>query len=228
MSLTLEAFDARDRPVAVDGLVRWSAKDASVDSRGRLVAGERDAVVTANVGGASAAMTIPVGRHTVPLALFDDKHRAGWKLVTAPANGAGTLAFDGDALRIGYDFTSGGRAAYAVNEIRLGEPLALTCAVDGDANGAALRATFVDRYGDRETVTFARRIDFADTRRLTVKVPPSLAPPVALRNLYVVGTLANPPVVSSGTIGVHDCSASVPGTGVPAGIPGSPSPSPAR
>ena len=229
VALTLEAFDARDRPVAVDGVVRWSAKDASIDAHGRLVAGDRDAVVTASAGGANATMTVPVGRHTVPLALFDDKHRAGWKLVTAPANGTGTLAFEGDTLRIGYDFTAGGRAAYAVDEIRLGEPLALSCAVDGDANGAALRATFVDRYGDRETVTFARRIDFTDTRRLTVKVPPALAPPVAIRNFYVVGTLANPPVTASGTIGVHDCSASVPGAGVPGGgAPASPSPSPAR
>jgi hypothetical protein len=229
IALTLDAFDARDRPVAVDGVVRWSAKDAIVDARGRLVAGDRDAIVTATAGGANATLTIPVGRHTVPLALFDDKHRAGWKLVTAPANGAGALAFEGGTLRIGYDFTAGGRAAYAVDEIRLGEPLAVSCAVDGDANGAALRATFVDRYGDRETVTFARRIDFADTRRLTVKVPPSLAPPVAIRNLYVVGTLANPPVTASGTIGVHDCSASVPGAGIPgSSAPASPSPSPSR
>ncbi|MEA2690203.1 MAG: hypothetical protein QOD51_2810, partial [Candidatus Eremiobacteraeota bacterium] len=225
VALTLQAFDAHDRPVAVDGLVRWTAKDASVDSRGRLIAGERDAVVTASAGGANATLAIPVRRHTVPLALFDDKHRASWKLVTAPTNGAGALAFDGETLRISYDFTSGGRAAYAVNEVRLGEPLALSCAVDGDANGAALRATFVDRYGDRDTATFARRIDFGDTRRLTVKVPSALAPPVALRNIYVVGTLANPPVVSSGTIGVHDCTASMPGAGVPAtGVPGAGAP----
>lgn len=216
LGLTVEAFDARDRPVAVDGLVRWTAKDAGVDPRGRLVAGDRDATVTASVGGASATVTIPVGRHTVPLALFDDRHRAGWKLVTAPAGGPGGLAFDGERLQIGYDFTSGERAAYAVNETPLGVPLALSCAVDGDARGAALRATFVDRYGERETVTFARRIDFADTRRLTVKVPPSLAPPIAIRNFYVVGTLANPAVTSAGGIGLHDCTASVPGAPSPA------------
>ncbi len=224
IALTLEAYDARDRRVAADGVVRWTAKDASVDARGRLVAGDRDAIVTASAGGVAATMTVPVGRHTAVLALFDDKHRAGWKLVTAPANGAGNLAFDGDTLRIAYDFTAGGRAAYAVNEIRLGEPLSLSCAVDGDANGAALRATFVDRYGDRDTVTFARRIDFAGTRRLAVNVPPALAPPVALRNFYVVGTLANPPVTTSGSIGVHDCSASVPGAAPPPSA--SPAPAP--
>lgn len=219
LALTVVAFDAHDRPVAVDGRVRWSAKDASIDARGRLVAGDRDALVTANVGGVSATVTIPVGRRPVDIALFDDKHR-GWKFVSAPANGPGNAGADGDRLRIGYDFTSGERAAYAVQEIALGEPLSLSCAVDGDANGAALRATFVDRYGDRETVTFARRIDFADTRRLTVKVPQSLAPPIAIRNFYVVGTLANPAVTAAGTIGVHDCSATVPGS-ANGGAPGS-------
>ncbi len=216
LALTVTAFDAHDRPVAVDGVVRWSAKDAAVDARGRLAAGDRDAVVTATAGGASATVTVPVGRHAVPLALFDDKHRASWKLVTAPPNGPGALAFDGDRLRLDYDFTSGERAAYAATDIALGEPLALACDVDGDANGEALRATLADRYGDRQTVTFARAIDFSGTRRLTVKVPVSLAPPIALRNVYAVGTLANPPITAAGTLLVHDCAANVAGAGAQA------------
>jgi hypothetical protein len=210
--LTAEAFDARDRPVAVDGLVRWNAKDASIDARGRLVAGERDASVTASAGGATASLTIPVGRHAAALSLFDAAHQGGWRFVTTPANGPGALAFEGDRLRIGYDFSSGERAAYAVNEIPIGEPLALSCAIDGDGRGAALRATFVDRYGDRQAATFARTLDFTATRRLTVAVPRALAPPIALRNFYVVGTLANPPLAAAGTIGVHDCTASIAGS----------------
>ena len=213
VGLTVAAFDARDRPVAVDGLVRWSAKDAAIDAHGRLAAGDRDAVVTANAGGASATVTIPVGRHTVALSLFDDKHRSSWTLSTTPPNGPGALAVDGDRLRLDYDFTTGERAAYAVNEIPLGEPVALACDVDGDAHGEALRATLADRYGDRQTVTFVRGIDFSGTRRLTVKIPPSLAPPIALRNIYAVGTLANPPVTAAGTLVVHDCAATVPGAG---------------
>jgi Phosphodiester glycosidase len=214
LALTVQAFDAHDRPVAVDGVVRWSAQDASVDVHGRLVASDRDAHVTASAGGASASATIPVGRHTVAVALFDDAH-AAWKLVTTPANGPGSVAVDAGRLQIAYDFTSGERAAYAVNETPLGEPLALACAVDGDAGGAALRATFADRYGDRQTVTFARTIDFTGTRRLSVTVPRALAPPIALRNFYVVGTLANPPLAVAGTIGVHDCTVTVPGAQTP-------------
>ncbi|HEY0615120.1 MAG TPA: phosphodiester glycosidase family protein [Candidatus Elarobacter sp.] len=213
VSLTAHAFDARDRPVAVDGLVRWIAKNAAIDPRGRLVAGDRDATVTAGAGGATASAKIPVGRHDVALDLFAERRRAAWKLATAPANGPGGVEVDDGTLRLGYDFTTGERAAYAVNEVLLGEPLALTCAVDGDANGAALRATLADRYGDRQTVAFARALDFTGTRRLTAKVPASLAPPVALRNFYVVGTPANPPVAAAGTIGIRDCVASVPGAG---------------
>ena len=214
--LNATAFDLRDRPLAIDGLVRWSAKDATVDANGRLVAGDRNALVTATVEGTNATLTVPVGHHSAPLALFDDAHRAGWKLVTTPPNGPGSIDVTNGTLSLRYDFTTGGRAAYAVNQTVLGEPLALSCAVDGDAADAALRATLVDRYGDRTIVTFARSIDFNGTRRLHVAVPPSLAPPIALRNLYVVGTLANPPLSAAGTLAVHDCTATFPGTQPPA------------
>lgn len=219
--LTALAFDDRDRPVAVDGLVRWRATGGNIDPRGRLVAGTRDVAVTATAGGVSTTATIPVGRHAVPLPLFDDAHSAAWKLTTAPVNGPGSATVMGNALQLAYDFTTGGRAAYAIADAPVGAPLALRCAVDGDGNGAALRATMVDRYGDRETMTFARTIDFTGTRTIAARVPPSLAPPLRLHAFYVVGTVANPPITTAGTIGVHDCSADVAGSG---NVPGNPAP----
>ncbi len=126
-------------------------------------------------------------------------------------DGSGSLAFDGGALRLGYDFTGGGRAAYADADVPLGEPLTLSCAVDGDGNGAALRAVVSDRFGDRATVTLARALDFTGMRRVTAAIPASLAPPIALRSLYVVGTLASPPVAASGVVEIRDCSASIAG-----------------
>ncbi len=215
LALNVTAFDAQDRLLAIDGLVRWSAKDATVDDGGRLVTGERNALVTATVAGTSATVTIPVGRHVAPLALFDDAHRNGWKLVTTPANGLGSLSVAAGRMDLAYDFTAGERAAYAVNQIALGDPLALSCAIDGDGAGEALRATLVDRYGDRTIVTFARSVDFGSTRRLTVAVPPALAPPIAVRNFYAVGSLANPPISTAGTLSVHDCTATFPGTQAP-------------
>jgi exopolysaccharide biosynthesis protein len=222
VSLTVEAFDAHDRPVAVDGVVRWrAANGAAIDPRGRLVAGERDALVTANAGGISASLTVPVGRHPVPLGWFGDRQRPAWKLVTAPANGPGAVDLDAGALRLGYDFGAGERAAYASAgpALPLGDALALSCAVGGDGNGAALRAGLADRYGDRATITFARALDFSGTRRLSAKIPPSLAPPLTLRSFYVVGTLASPPVSAAGTVTVADCVATVPGSTEPATTP---------
>jgi hypothetical protein len=217
VALKVDAFDARDRPVAVAGTARWSATGATIDERGRLTAGDRDAVVTVAAGGTVASATIPVGHHDVPLALFDAAHQAAWTLATVPANGSGAVGVDGGRLTITYDFTSGVRAAYAVTtgDLPLGDATALSCAIDADGTGAALRATLSDRYGDRATITFARALDFRETRRLNAAVPRSLAPPVALHALYAVGTLANPPVTTAGTVVVHDCATTVPGTQTP-------------
>jgi phosphodiester glycosidase len=217
VQLTLDAFDARDRPVAVAGTVRWSASNATVDAGGRLTAGDRDARVSAVAGGILANATIPVGTHLVPLGLFDDVHRAAWTFATVPANGPGAVDVGAQRLNLAYDFSARGRAAYAVAtpDLSLGDATALTCAFDADGNGAALRATLSDRYGDRTTVTFARALDMRDTRRLTAAVPRSLAPPVALHAIYVVGTLANPVITAAGSLGVHECAATVPGTQAP-------------
>ena len=217
VALTLEAFDGRDRPVAVGGTAHWSATGATIDERGRLSAGDRDAVVTAAAGGAVVSATIPVGHHDVSLALFDAAHEAAWKLATVPANGSGAVAVDAGRLTLNYDFTSGVRAAYAVatGDLPLGDVTALSCAIDADGAGAALRATLSDRYGDRATITFARALDFRDTRRLSASVPRALAPPIALHALYAVGTLANPPLTVAGSAVVHDCTATVPGTQTP-------------
>jgi hypothetical protein len=215
-SLTLQAFDDRDRPVAIDGLVRWSAAGGTIDERGRLTTTERDATVTAAAGGATATVVVPVGRHTVGLQLIGP-HHAAWKLVTVPANGPGALRADERELTLGYDFSNGERAAFAVADLPIGAPLSASCAVDGDGNGEALRATLTDRYGERETVTFARAINFSGTQRLAVRIPPALAPPIVLHAVYVVGTLANPAVTAAGSLGVHDCTLTVPGAQNPAG-----------
>jgi hypothetical protein len=211
VALRADAFDGDDRPVAVEGVVRWSARGGSIDADGRLTAGARDVLVTAATGGVSTTTTIPVGRHHEPLALAD-AHRPPWRLVTVPANGPGSVDEAAGLIALSYDFSAGERAAYAIGDVPLGAPLALSCAVDGDANGEALRATLVDRYGDRETATFVRTLSFGDTRRLTIAIDPALAPPIVLHALYVVGTLANPALTAAGTIAVHDCTRTVPGS----------------
>jgi len=217
IQLTADAFDARDRPVAVAGVVRWSASGATIDARGRLRAGDGDAHVTAEAGGTTTSVTIPVGRHDVPLPLFDDVHAAGWTLTTIPANGPGSVTVAAGRLTIGYDLRSGTRAAYAVaaTDIVLGDAVALACTFDGDGSGAAVRATLIDRYGDRQTVAFAHVLDASQTRRVSANVPRSLAPPIALHGFSVLAAPASAPLGAAGTLGVHDCAATVPGTQAP-------------
>jgi Phosphodiester glycosidase len=214
IQLSADAFDGRDRPVAVAGTVRWSATGATIDAHGRLTAGDADAQVTATAGGIATTVRIPVGRHDVPLALFDDAHAGSWTLSTLPANGPGSVAVDAGRLAIGYDLRAE-RAAYATsaNDVPLGDPVALACAFDGDGSGAALRATLIDRYGDRQTIAFAHALDAAQTRHVSATVPRALAPPIALHAFSVLATATA--ASATGTIGVHDCTASLPGTQTP-------------
>jgi hypothetical protein len=211
VQLTASAYDDRDRPVAIDGVVQWSATGATIDHRGHLIAGEGNAQVTATAGGVRTTVTIPVGRHSAALALTGTRP-IPWTLVTVPAGGPGAVSADDHGLHIAYDFRASERAAYAIGDLAIGAPLALSCAVDGDGNGEALRATLVDRYGDRETATFVRTLDFSETRRLSIAIGPSLAPPIVLHALYAVGSLATPPVRARGALLVHDCTTTVAGT----------------
>lgn len=208
--LVAEAFDARGRRVAADGLVRWSAHGAHVDADGVVTGAQPDAVITATAGTATA--TLAVGRREAPLTIFDDSRRAAWKFSTIPSGQPGSMVVDANALHLGYDFTAGGRAVYGTPDLVLGSVREIACTVEGDGKGAALRATLLDRNGDREVATFARAIDFTGPRRLSVKLPATLVPPITLHNLYVVGTLARPPVEVSGLITVRDCTAVIEGT----------------
>jgi exopolysaccharide biosynthesis protein len=214
-SLNVQGFDERDRLVAIAGLVRWSARGGTIDANGRLTTADRDAIVTASAGDAHVTVVIPVGRRRVPLAL--NAPGRAWKLVTVPAGGPGSVNVDEHGLTLAYDFSAGERGAFAIADLALGAPLSLSCAVDGDGNAEALRATLIDRYGEYATVTFARAVTFRDTRRLDVAISPELAPPIVLHAVYAVGTLANPPVTAAGSLGVHDCALMVPGTQTPAG-----------
>ncbi|MBV9439869.1 MAG: phosphodiester glycosidase family protein [Candidatus Eremiobacteraeota bacterium] len=212
-TLTLDAFDEQERRVATGGLVRWSAQGATIDAEGRLTTGDGDALVRATVGGLTLEHVVPVGRRVVPLDLFAPGRRRAWKFVGVPPEVTGALAFDGARLRLGYDFSAGGRAAYAVGDAPLDDALALTCAIDGDGNGLSLRAAVSDRDGRADTVTLAPSIDFSGTRSVAAAIPASLVPPLVLHAFSVVAPFAKPPAAAAGAVAIHDCSATVPGAG---------------
>jgi hypothetical protein len=184
-----------------------------VSDDGVFTAGSTDGFVSVSVGDVKSSEIIHVGRHRVPLAGFDPAGQAAWHFSSIPADGPGSLAFTPQGtLQISYDFSQNERAAYANAGVTLGEPLGLSCAVDGDARGAGLRIALLDRYGERSTLTLAKTIDWTGAQRREIPVPASLAPPIVLQSLYVIGSLGPVPIKSTGMIGIRACEVTLPGT----------------
>jgi hypothetical protein len=213
VALRAKGYDDRGRPVETGGAVRWSALRGSIDAGGTFTAGPSDGFVTATIGEVKSSETIHVGRHDLPLGGFDAPGQALWRFSSVPAGGPGAAAFTAQGtLQIDYDFRDTERAAYANAGIPLGEPLGLSCVVDGDAGGAGVRVALLDRYGDRFVVTLAKTVDWTGAQRREVPVPAALAPPVALQSIYVVGSLSPAPVKRAGTVGIRSCTVTLPGT----------------
>jgi hypothetical protein len=211
--LHAHAFDVRGREIEFGNALRWTATHGEIDATGAFHAASVDGTATATIGAVSATAAIPVGRHATAIALFDEPHRALWHFVTTPAGGPGAQTFAGEAtLQLAYDFTGTERAAYANTSMPAGDPVALSCAIDGDANGAAVRVAFIDRYGDRTALTLAKAIDWSGAQRREVRIPAALAPPLVLASIYVVGSLGPAAVRTAGTIGIRNCELSLPGS----------------
>jgi hypothetical protein len=213
VTLRAQAFDERGRTIAIGDAVRWSALRGTVAPDGTFTAGAVDGFVTAAVGDVRSSEIVHVGHHAVSLPGFDAAGQQRWHFSSVPAGGPGTLAFtSAGTLQLTYDFSGDERAAYAGAGVMLGEPLALSCAIDGDGMGAGVRVALVDRYGERSALTLAKSVDWTGPQRREVRVPSALAPPIALQSIYVVGTLGSEPVKTTGTIGIRDCNVTLPGT----------------
>ncbi len=119
---------------------------------------------------------------------------SAWHYGARPAGLPGgvdsTAAPDGSAaLRLAYDFSSGGstRAAYAQTSLALpGAPLALAIDVFGDKNGEWLRGGYTNADGNSESLTIARHVDWQGWKTIRVAIPPQAAWPIVWTRLYVV------------------------------------------
>ncbi len=182
-------FDASGAAVELGDAVTWSADAGTFVSPGLYRASERDGVVQARAGGASASLTVRVGHHDAALPYFDPP------------------------LQLGFDFTGGRRFAYANGSYPLpGEPLAFSLDVEGDGSGVGLRAAFVNRFGERRALTLAKRVDWSGWQRLTLVLPPDLNPPVVLVSLYAVDGLSGPATHAAGTLSFRRASVSLAGS----------------
>jgi hypothetical protein len=213
LALHAQAFDVRGRAVETGDQIRWSALRGRIDDGGSYTASGVDGFVTASIGEVKSSEVIHVGRHQAPLPGFDSAAAVTWHFSSLPAGGPGALAFTAQGtLQIAYDFRATERAAYANVGVTLGEPLALSCAIDGDAGGAGVRVALLDRYGERQALTLSKSVDWTGAQRREVHVPAALAPPIALQSFYVVGSLGTAPIKSAGTIGIRACEVTLPGT----------------
>jgi exopolysaccharide biosynthesis protein len=183
------ALDARGRAIAVGNRVQWSASRGAFVSPGVLRAGSHDAIVAASVAGVDAKLRVPVGRREMTVALADNMSE---------------LAFD---------FTAGGRAAYANANVAIpGEPQAFSIDVRGDGSGVGLRAAFVNKFGERRALTLAKSVDWKGWERLTIPLPDDLNPPVHLVSLYAFDGLGGVATHRAGTLAFRSASATIAGT----------------
>jgi hypothetical protein len=207
IALRAAGYDSLGNGVALADVQWWSAGGGSVAGSGPTAiyrAGKSDGVVSASAGGLQVRADVRVGRHDQTLQLFAGELARAWQFATAPKGAPGALSFEtsatesaeptgqtpacdqGDILTLPYDLNAE-RAAFAAGDFVLpGEPLAFEIEVCGDESGVGLRAAFVNRLGERESLTLARSVDWTGWRRLMVTLPPDLNPPVHLASLYVV------------------------------------------
>jgi hypothetical protein len=201
-------YDADGTPVLLSAPA-WSTSAGTIAPDGTLRA-PFDATVSVRAGDAVGSLVVPVGRHAVPLAFPS----AGWSFATFPPGGAGSVgAAPASGLQLTYDLSGPTRAAYANGNLTFpGAPLAFAVDVLGDGNGATLRATFVNRFGERRTLTLAKNVDWTGRRRLEIPLPPDLNPPVSLVSLYAVIVAGGAPIARPSSLVFDRAAVVVPGT----------------
>lgn len=151
--------------------------------------------VTVAVGDRQTVLPVTVGLTTQTVSAFEEA--ALWAPASYPAEAGATLAFvpgrTGLGTQLSYDFaqTTATRAGYlqATPQLELpGEPRAVGLWVQGDGQGAWLRAVLVDALGASYTVNLASRVDWTGWRYVEAPVPRGVQYPLKLWRIYPVET----------------------------------------
>ena len=204
-SVRVQGFDQRGTPVVLNDRVAWRATNGAVSAIGTNAtfrAGFNDGALSVTAGGATTSTVVYVGSHAENVPGFADPP-GGWHFASLPRGAAGSASVGGSPpeLALAYDFTAGTRAAYANANLALpGEPLQFRIDVFGDGNGAAVRASFVNRYGEPQPITIAQHVAWRGWRTLNVELPASLNAPAKLTSLYALAAIAGTPIRAAGTL----------------------------
>jgi hypothetical protein len=191
LAFTVTGADERGAPILLgDAPVQWTIGARTVRGPSAVYDTQAgDVAITATLGSASTTALVRVGDH----------------IVAVPAYPETALA---------YDFTGTARAAYANAVVPLpDEPVRLNVDVFGDGGGVPLRASFVNRYGEKQALTLAKSVDWTGWRRVSIALPPDLNPPVRLTSIYVVRSLGGPPIRTAGALRFRGLAVVVPGSG---------------
>jgi len=210
-TLRVSGQDPSGRLVSVpQGAVAWQIMPPSlgaVPSPGTFLAGTATGMglLTARLAGASTDVRVSVGGpRSRPVPAFEEQ--ASFRAyppqtVTGDVTLVSTPSHDNrQSLRLQFHLDGqGSRAAYVETDLPLpGEPTGVSVWVYGDGDGAWLRGAYTDANGARETVTFARHVDWRGWKQLTAQLPSGVAYPIRWTYVYVVET--DPTKTPSGEI----------------------------
>ena len=215
VTFTANGFDERGRPVELGDAVRWSADRGTFSAPADYRAADRDARVVAVAPGARAEYDVLVARHRAALPFFDRDHAPAWQFSSIPHGAPGSIAFGAGEpqLELSYDFSGTERGAYADTDFALpAVPQAFSVEILGDRSGVGVRAAFVNKFGERRALTLATAVDWTGWQVRTIALPDDLNPPVQLRSLYVVDTLANAATRATGTLAFRNPAVVLAGT----------------
>ncbi len=202
LQLQARAFDAAGYELELPAQMHWSTSSGTIDDRGSLVAGDRDADVSLDVGGRSASTRVIVGSHDVALDVVQ-----GVSFLTIPNGGTGDarsdMACDG-CIRLEYAISQSVRAAYAIVEQSLPQrTVGISFDIQDDGSGAELRIALRNAINEQVLLS-ATTLDQPGRRRVVVHFPADLAQPLRLVGFYTIGTPETPDPVGSILIGnVH-------------------------
>lgn len=202
IQLSARAFDANGYAIAVPPALPWSARNASVDSIGKLQAGDSDAGVSVRLGDKLVTQAITVGEHAQAIDLD------GLTFATAPRGGPGGIEHAQDCAgctTLRYDFTGNERAAYIDTSAQLPERvLAISAEVFGDGNGETLRIALNNAINERFLYTFAT-VDWRGWRHVEFALPQAIPQPITLKALYVINRVGPTQAVSAaGAVSIRD------------------------
>jgi hypothetical protein len=183
IELSAIAVDARGYALSTPANLAWSTNSGRIDSRGKLVAGDRNAQVSVQIAGVKTTALVTVGSHEVDLG-FAQRAR----FATIPRGGAGSLTRGPCAtcVTLDYSIAPNERAAYAMASVPLPSgAIGLAFDVLDDGSGGRVRLALRNSINETSLVD-ATPLNSPGWRHVIVKFTADSIAPNQLIAIYVL------------------------------------------